>query len=85
MSMTKYRGAGAPALQAAPSLLAPVDSQIVRRQRGSLATLAWNIRAPDFAAIDIEEVDERRTISTNHAPATNWNGLHRYAPDRNVK
>jgi hypothetical protein len=68
MSTTKCRGAVAPALQAAPSLLASVDSQIVRRQRVSLATMAWDIRSPDFAAIDIGEVDDRRTISTNHAP-----------------
>jgi hypothetical protein len=37
----------------------------------SLAAMAWDIRSPDFAAIDIGEVDDRRTISTNHAPATN--------------
>jgi len=70
MSTTKCRGAVAPALQAAPSLLASVDSQIVRRQRVTLATMAWDIRSPDFAAIDIGEVDDRHTISTNHAPAT---------------
>jgi hypothetical protein len=33
--------------------------------------MAWDILSPDFAAIDIGEVDDRRTISTNHAPATN--------------
>jgi hypothetical protein len=71
MSTAKCRGAVAPALPAAPSLRALVDSQIVRRQRVSLAAMAWDIRAPDFAAIDIGEVDDRRTISTNHAPATN--------------
>ena len=70
MSTAKCRGAVAPALQAAPSLLASVDSQIVRRQRVSPATMAWDILSPDFAAIDIGEVDDRRTISTNHAPAT---------------
>jgi hypothetical protein len=32
--------------------------------------MAWDIRSPSFAAIDIGEVDDRRTISTNHAPAT---------------
>jgi hypothetical protein len=36
----------------------------------SLATMAWDILSPDIAAIDIGEVDDRRTISTNHAPAT---------------
>ena len=71
MSKTKCRSAGATALQAAPSLLASVDSQIVRRQRVSLATMAWDILSPDFAAIDIGEVDDRRTISAKHAPAMN--------------
>jgi hypothetical protein len=65
------RSAIPPTLQAAPSLLALVDSQIARRQRVSLATMAWDILSPDFAAIDIGEVDDRRTISTNPAPATN--------------
>ena len=37
MSTTKCRGAIAPASQAAPSLLALLDSQIVRRQRVSPA------------------------------------------------
>jgi len=71
MSTAKSRGAVAPALQAAPSLLASVESQIVLRQRVPPATMAWNIFSPDFATIDIGEVDDRRTISTNHAPATN--------------
>jgi hypothetical protein len=71
LSTTKCRGAVAPTLQAAPSLLASVNSKILRRQRVSLAAMAWDIRSPDFAAIDIGEVDDRRTISTNHAPATN--------------
>jgi hypothetical protein len=70
VSTAKRRGAVAPALQAAPSLLASVDSQIVLRQRVSPATKAWGILSPDFAAIDIGEVDDRRTINTNHAPAT---------------
>ena len=62
LSTTKSRGAVAPALQAAPPLLSLVDSQILRRQRVSLATMAWDILSPDFAAIDIGEVDDRRTI-----------------------
>jgi len=33
--------------------------------------MAWNIVTPDFAAIDIVEVDDRRTISRDQAPATN--------------
>jgi hypothetical protein len=70
MSTTKCRGAVAPALQAAPPLLSSADSQIVPRQRVSPATMAWDILSLDFAAIDIGEVDDRRTISTNHAPAT---------------
>jgi hypothetical protein len=70
MSTTKCRSAVAPALQAAPSLLASVDSQIVRRQRVSVATMAWEFLSPDFAAIDTREVDDRRTISAKHAPAT---------------
>jgi hypothetical protein len=69
-STTKCRGALAPALLAAPPLLALVDSQIVPRQRVSPATMAWDILSLDFAAIDIGKVDDRRTISTNHAPAT---------------
>jgi hypothetical protein len=76
MSTTKRRGAVTPALQAAPSLLASVDSQIVLRQRVSPATMAWDILSPDSAAIDIGEVDDRRTINTNPAPATICNGLH---------
>jgi hypothetical protein len=64
------RGAVAPALQAAPPLLASHDSQIVPRQRVSPAPMAWDILAPDFAAINIGEVDNRCTVSTNHAPAT---------------
>jgi hypothetical protein len=70
MSTTKCRRALARALQAAPSLLPSLDSQIVRRQRVSPATIAWNFLTPDLAAIDIAEVDDRRTISTKHAPAT---------------
>ena len=73
MSTTKCRSAVAPALQAAPSLLASVDSQIARRQRVSPATMARDILSPDFAAIDIGKLDDRRTISTNHAPATKLN------------
>ena len=68
MSTAKCRGAVAPALQAAPPLLASVNSQIIPRQRVSPATVAWDILSPNFAAIDIGEVDDRRTISTNHAP-----------------
>ena len=71
MSTTKCRGAVAPALQAAPSLLASVNSKILRRQRVSAATMAWDILSPDLAAIDIGEADDRRTISTDQAPATN--------------
>ena len=85
MSTTKCRGAVAPALQAAPSLLASVDSQILRRQWVSPATMGGDILAPDFAAIDIGKVDDRRTISTNHAPATTCNGLNRCASDCNVQ
>jgi hypothetical protein len=70
LSRAKCRGAVAPASQAAPSLRASVDSQIVRRQRVSPAAMAWDIRSPSFAVINIGEVDGRRTISTNHAPAT---------------
>jgi hypothetical protein len=33
--------------------------------------VAWDILSPDFAAIDIGEVDDRRTINIEHAPATN--------------
>jgi hypothetical protein len=70
MSTAKSRGAVSAALQAAPSLHASVDSEIARRQRVSSATVAWDILAPDFAAIDIGEVDDRRTISRDQAPAT---------------
>jgi hypothetical protein len=70
MSTAKCRGATTPALQTTPSLLASIDSKILRRQWVSPATMAGDILAPDFAAIDIGEVDDRRTISTNHAPAT---------------
>jgi hypothetical protein len=45
--------------------------------------MAWDILAPDFAAIDIGEVHDRRTITTNPAPryhlqrfAPRCNGLH---------
>jgi hypothetical protein len=70
MSPTKCPGALAPALQTAPSLLASVDSQIVRRQRVSLATMGWDFLPPDFPSIDIGEVDDRPTISRDQAPAT---------------
>jgi hypothetical protein len=70
-STTKRRRALSPALQAAPSLLALIDSQIVRRQRVSPAAMAWNFLPPDFAAIDIGEVDDRRTISRDQAPDLN--------------
>jgi hypothetical protein len=70
MSAAKRRCAIAPALQATPSPLASSDSQIVRRQWVPPATVAWNFLAPGFAAIDIGEVDDRRTISTDQAPAT---------------
>jgi hypothetical protein len=70
MSIAKCRGALAPASQAAPSLLASLDSQIVRRQRVSPAAIAGDFLPPDLAAIDIGEVDDRRTISREQAPAT---------------
>jgi hypothetical protein len=70
MSTAKHRGALAPASQAAPSLLALIETQIVRRQRVSPAAMAWNFLPPDLAAIDIGEVDDRRTISRDQAPAT---------------
>jgi hypothetical protein len=57
-------------LQAAPSLIASLDSQIVRRQRMSLAAMAWDVEPPDFAAIGIGEVDNRRAISREQAPVT---------------
>ena len=69
-STAKRRGALAPALQAAPPLLALIESQIVRRQQMSPATMAGDFRARAFAAIDIGEVDDRRTISRDQAPAT---------------
>jgi hypothetical protein len=53
-------------------VLASVDSQIVRRQRVPPATMARDILPPDFAAIDTGEVDDRRTIGTEHAPATTF-------------
>ncbi len=67
MSTAKCRGALAPVLQAAPSLLALVDWQIVGRQRVSPAAMAWNFLPPDFAAIDIGKGDDRRTINREHA------------------
>jgi hypothetical protein len=75
MSTTKCRSAVAPALQPAPSALASVDSQIVLRQRVSPATMAWDILSPDFAAIGIGEVDDRRPINANHAPDLNLRDL----------
>ena len=71
MSPPKRRGALAPAVQAAPSLLASLDSPIVRRQRMSPAAMAGDSLPPDLAAIDIGEVNDRRTISREQAPATN--------------
>jgi hypothetical protein len=57
-----------------------VDGEMSRRGRARIAgsarvspaTMVWDILSPGFAAIDIGEVDDRRTISTNHAPATNF-------------
>lgn len=50
--------------------IASVDSQIIQRQRLSAATTARDILSPDFAAIDIGELDDRHAISTKRAPAT---------------
>src|SRR5947208_11422609 len=69
-SPTKRRNALAPTLQAAPLRLALIASQIIRRQRVSPAAMAWDFLSPDLA-IDIGEVDDRRTISRDQAPATN--------------
>jgi hypothetical protein len=63
MSASNCRRALAPALQAAPLLLAQLDSQIVRRQRVSPTTMARDLFSPDLATIDIGEMDDRRTIS----------------------
>jgi hypothetical protein len=68
ISTAKCRGALTPALQAAPSLLASLDSQIVRRQRLSAAAMARDILPPHLPAIDIGEVDDRRTTSREQAP-----------------
>jgi len=57
-------------LQAAPSLLALIETQIVRRQRVPPAAMAWNFLSLDFTTIDIGEVDDRRTISRDQARAT---------------
>jgi hypothetical protein len=70
MSTTKCRGAVAPTLQQHHRFSLRSIPQIVRRQRVSPATMAWNFLTPDLAAIDIAEVGNRRTISTKHAPAT---------------
>ena len=72
MSAAERRGALPSALQAAPSLLASHDSKIVRRQRVSPAAVARDFRARTFAAIDIGEVDDRRTISRDQTPATKF-------------
>ena len=69
-SPTKCRCTLAPALQAAPSLFASLDSQIVRRQRVSPTAVGWDFLTQDLAAIGTGEVDDRRTISREHAPAT---------------
>ena len=69
-SPTKRRGALTPAFQAAPSLLALIETQIVRRQRVSPAAMTWDFLPPDLAAIETGEVDDRRTISREQAPAT---------------
>jgi hypothetical protein len=70
MSTTKCRGAVAPTLQQHHRFSLRSIPQIVRRQRVSPATMAWNFLTPDLGAIDIAEVGNRRTISTKHAPAT---------------
>jgi len=54
----------APAVQATPSALASVDSQIVRCQRVSLATVARDLLPLDSPAIDIGEVDDRRRAAS---------------------
>jgi hypothetical protein len=81
MSTPKYRRALAPALQAAPSIFPLIEPHVVRRQRVSPATMAWDLLRWDFATIEIREVDDRRIISREQAPATICNGLHRRAPD----
>jgi hypothetical protein len=47
--------------------------------------MARDILLPEFTAIDIGEVDDRRTISTHPAPATICNVLHRLATDRTTR
>jgi hypothetical protein len=69
-STAKRRGAVASASQAAPPLLALLDSQIVRRQRVSPATMARDLLPSNVAPIDIGEVDDRRTIGREPAPGS---------------
>ena len=59
MSAAGGRGAVASALQAAPSLFASIDSRLPRVS-GVHCHNGLGFLPPDFAAIDIGEVDDRR-------------------------
>jgi hypothetical protein len=43
--------------------------------------MAWNFLPPDLSPIDMGEVNDRRTISGEHAPATICTDLHRRVLD----
>jgi len=58
MSAAERRGALPSALQAAPSLLARVDPQVLRAQGVSPATAVRDILLADFAWLWIGEADE---------------------------
>jgi hypothetical protein len=75
MSVAKCGSTLASALKTAPALLALVDAHAFRRQEVPSATAAWDLGAPDLAAIDVRKGGDHRTISRNRAPATNHRSI----------
>jgi len=61
MSAAKCGATLASALETAPPLLALVDAHVLRRQKVPPATAAWDLGAPDLAAIDVRKSDDHRT------------------------
>jgi hypothetical protein len=72
MPATKCSSTLSSTLQTAPPPLPVVDSQILGGQQVPPAAVAWDVLPPNREAIDSREVDDRRTISRNRAPATTF-------------
>jgi hypothetical protein len=71
MTAAERRRPLASALQAAPSLSTGIEAQVLWGHQMPPPTAVRDTLASDFSQIGIGEVDDRRTISRKHAPATN--------------